>query len=104
MISGCAAVRQGSIMPSRPSIRDLTSAVAELREELRRSRRENRKLRLENEVLRQAAQPLIHDAAARERFAFIHARFRIETVSRRLIQKSASARASPLTSRAQAAR
>jgi len=61
-------------MSRRPSIDVLASAVAELREELRRSRRQNLKLRLENEVLRDAAQPLIHDAAARERFAFIHAR------------------------------
>lgn len=67
-------VRQGSIMPRRLSIRDLASAVAESRGELRVYKRENRNLRRENEVLREAAEPLIHDAAARERFAFIHAR------------------------------
>ena len=31
-------------------------------------------MRAENEVLREAAEPLIHNALARERFAFIHAR------------------------------
>lgn len=67
-------MRQDPIMPRRPSIRDLASAVAELRGELRRCERENRDLRRENEVLREAAAPLIHQAAARERFAFIHAR------------------------------
>lgn len=48
--------------------------VAELREELRICRRENRDLRRENEILREAAEPLVHTAPARERFAFIHAR------------------------------
>ena len=38
-------VRQGSTMPRRPSVRDLASAVAELREELRNYKRENRNLR-----------------------------------------------------------
>jgi putative transposase len=61
-------------MPCRPSIHVLASVVADLREELRRSRRENVKLRAENQVLREAAEPLIQHAAARERFAFIHAR------------------------------
>lgn len=67
-------MRQGSIMPRRSSIRDLASAVAELRDELRICRRENRDLRRENEILREAAEPLVHIAPARERFAFIHAR------------------------------
>jgi transposase InsO family protein len=41
---------------------------------LRRVERENRSLRGEIEVLREAADPLIHQAPARERFAFIYAR------------------------------
>jgi hypothetical protein len=45
---------------------------AELRAELRRLRREFDWLRVENEVLHEAAQPLIHQAPAHERFAFIH--------------------------------
>jgi len=45
-----------------------------LREELRRCTREVRNLRGENEILREAAEPLIHDAPARERFAFIDER------------------------------
>ena len=61
-------------MPRRLSHRDLTAALAQAREEVRRSRREVRILRRENEVLREAAGPLIHQATARERFAFIHAR------------------------------
>jgi transposase InsO family protein len=74
VISGRVAMRQGSIMPHRSSVRDLVSAIAELRQELRRSQCELRDLRRENEVLREAAEPLIHHATARERFAFIHAR------------------------------
>jgi hypothetical protein len=47
-------------MSRRSSIRDLASAVAELREELRICRRANRELRQENEILREAAEPLVH--------------------------------------------
>ena len=75
-------------MSRRPSIDVLASVVAELREELRRSRRDNLKLRVENEVLREAAEPLIHNAAAREWFAFIHARrkrFSIRLLCRALV-------------------
>lgn len=61
-------------MACRSTRRDLAAAVAELREELRRCQREMRNLRQENEILREAAEPLIHHAPARERFAFIHAR------------------------------
>ena len=61
-------------MPRRLSRRDLETALVQTRDELRRSRREIRNLRGENEILREAAQPLIHHAAARDRFAFIHAR------------------------------
>jgi hypothetical protein len=60
-------------MPSS-SRRDLAAALARTREELLRSRRGIRYLCLENEVLREAAEPLIHQAAAWERFAFVHAR------------------------------
>ena len=61
-------------MPRRSSRRDLEIALAQTRDELRRSRREIQDLRSENEILREAAEPLIHHAAARDRFAFIHAR------------------------------
>jgi len=53
---------------------ELDIEVAHLRAQLRRVERENRNLRGENEVLREAADPLIHQAPARERFAFIYAR------------------------------
>jgi putative transposase len=56
---------------SRPSRRDLEAAIAQLRSEVHRHRREIKQLRIENEVLREAAEPLIHHAPARERFAFI---------------------------------
>lgn len=61
-------------MPRRSNRDDLAVALAEAREELRRSWRENRNLRREVQVLREAAEPLIHHAPARERFAFIHER------------------------------
>lgn len=51
-------------------------------------RREIQRLRVENGVLREAAEPLIHHAAARERFAFIHARrarFGIRRLCRSLV-------------------
>ena len=48
----------------RPSRRDLEAVIAHLRSEVRRHRHEI-------ERLREAAQPLIHHAPARERFAFI---------------------------------
>jgi len=44
---------------------------AELRAELRRLRCELERLRVENEVLHEAARPLVHQAPAHERFAFI---------------------------------
>src|SRR5437588_4140509 len=56
---------------SRPSRRDLEAVVAQLRSEVRQHRREIQHLRTENEILREAAEPLIHRAAARERFSFI---------------------------------
>jgi putative transposase len=61
-------------MSSLDSRRHLAAALAQAQEDLRRSRRETGALRQENEVLRDAAEPLIHQAAARERFVFIHAR------------------------------
>jgi putative transposase len=82
-------------MPRRLSHRDLAAAIAELREELRRSRRENRNLRRENEILREAAEPLIHHAPARERFAFIHARrdrFSVKLLCRVLVTDGANYR------------
>lgn len=51
---------------------DLAIVNAELRAEVRRLRRELEWLRIENEVLHEAAAPLIHQAPAPERFAFIH--------------------------------
>ena len=78
---GNEARRRGSFPASyvimsavRPSRRDLEAVIAQLREELRRRRREVKQLRVENEILREAAEPLIHQAPARERFAFVHAR------------------------------
>jgi putative transposase len=56
------------------SRRDLAAALVQARAELRRREREIQNLRRENEILREAAQPVIHHAAARDRFAFIHAR------------------------------
>jgi hypothetical protein len=53
---------------------ELVAVVAQLRGQVRRVERENRNLHHENEVLREAAYPLIHQAPARERFAFIRAR------------------------------
>jgi transposase InsO family protein len=61
---------------------------AELQVELRRSRRELERLRVENEILREAAEPLIHRAAARERFAFIQRlrdRFAVKRLCRILV-------------------
>lgn len=56
------------------NLRDLASDVVRLREELRRCRREVVALRSENEILREAAAPLIYEAPARQRFAFMHQR------------------------------
>jgi putative transposase len=61
-------------MRRRSSLHDLVSAVTQLREEVRRYKRELGNLQNENEILREAAEPLIHQAAARERFAFIRTR------------------------------
>ena len=61
-------------MPRRPSRSELVDEIARLNAELRHSRRVIQHLRIENEVLREAAEPLIHHASARERFVFIHAR------------------------------
>lgn len=58
----------------RCTTRELAAGVEQLRGELRRQRREILQLRVENEILREAAQPLIHEAPARERFASTHAR------------------------------
>jgi transposase InsO family protein len=51
--------------------RDLTATIGSLHVQLREQRREVQRLRVENEVLREAAEPLIHHAPARERFAFV---------------------------------
>jgi putative transposase len=61
-------------MPGRVRNHELLSTVVRLRAEVRLYRRETERLRVENEILREAAEPLIHLAPARERFAFIHAR------------------------------
>jgi hypothetical protein len=58
----------------RPSGRDLEGVIVQLRDELRQQRREVKQLRVENEILREAAEPLIRHALARERFEFVHAR------------------------------
>jgi transposase InsO family protein len=84
------------MMSRRSSRRDLAATIAELREELRCGQRENRSLRRENEILRQAAEPLIHHAPARERFAFIHTRrdrFSAKQLCRVLVTDGANYRA-----------
>jgi transposase InsO family protein len=60
------------VVPRRVDHRELVAVTAELRAEARRVRRELEWLWIENEVLREVAAPLNHQAAARERFAFIH--------------------------------
>jgi hypothetical protein len=83
-------------MSRRSSRRDIAAAAAELREQLRRSQRENRNLRREKEILGEAAEPLIHHAPARERFAFIHARrgrFGAKLLCRVLVTDGANYRA-----------
>lgn len=78
-------------MSRRLSRRDLAAALAQMRDELRRNKRELQDLRRENEILREAAEPLIHHAAARERFAFIHAhrgRFGVKRLCRALVTDS----------------
>jgi transposase InsO family protein len=76
-------------MPAhRRDHRDLTAAIGRLRTELREQRRELQRLRMENEILRDAAEPLIHRAPARERFAFVHrrrGRFAIRRLRRILV-------------------
>jgi putative transposase len=69
-------------MPRRPRNHELQSAIALLRAELRLGRREIERLRVEVGILRDAAEPLIHQAPARERFAFIHARRERYSVNR----------------------
>jgi putative transposase len=76
--------------------RDLAVAVAALDKELRRCRRNLRDLRTENEILREAAASLIHQAAAGERFAFIHARrdrFSVKLMCRILVADGGNYRA-----------
>ena len=72
----------------RPSRQDLEVAITQLRTEARRRCREIQHLRTENEVLREVAEPLIHRAPARERFAFIHLlrdRFSVKQLCRILV-------------------
>src|ERR1700753_1557858 len=83
-------------MPGRLSHRELSAAVAMLRSEVRGCQREIRNLQRENEILREAAAPLIHQAEARERFAFVHARrgrFAVKLMCRVLVTDSANYRA-----------
>ena len=78
-------------MPRRLSRRDLAAALAQTRDELRRSKRELQKLRRENKIVRETAEPLIHHAATRERFAFIHdrrGRFGVKRLCRALVTDS----------------
>lgn len=80
-------------MPRRLSRRDLVHALAQARDDLRRSKREIQGSRRENEILREAAEPLIHQAAARDRFAFIHARrarFGVKRLRRALVTDSSN--------------
>jgi putative transposase len=67
---------------------DLAAIIGSLRVELREQRREVQRLRVEVEVLREAAEPLIHHASARERFAFVdrlRARFGVRRLCRILV-------------------
>jgi hypothetical protein len=76
------------VVPRRIDRRELVTVNAELRAEMRRLRRELEWLRIENEVLHEAAAPLIHQAPARERFAFIHRlrdRFMVKRLCRILV-------------------
>jgi len=59
-------------MPCRTDYRELKTVNAELRAEVRQLHRQLERLRMENDVLREAAEPLIHQAPAQERFALIH--------------------------------
>jgi putative transposase len=80
-------------MPRRSSRRELSATVASLRSELHCCRRAIRNLQCENEILREAAAPLIHQAEARERFAFIHARrgrFAVKLMCRILVTDGAN--------------
>jgi len=75
-------------MRRRPDHHELAAANARLRNELNQYRRGLERLREENEILRQAAEPLIHRAPARERFAFIHrlrGKFSIKRMCRTLV-------------------
>ena len=72
-------------MPRQPDHRELMAANARLRNELNQQRHELEALREENEIPRSAAEPLIHRAPARERFASIHRlrdRFSIKQIRR----------------------
>ena len=77
----------------RPSRRELEAVVAQLRSEARRYRREIQRLRVDNEILREAAEPLIHHAPAREHFAFIQ-RLRDRFSVKRLCRVTATDRGS----------
>jgi hypothetical protein len=73
------------------SRRDFAAALVQAHSKLRRREREIENLRRANEILREAAQPLIHHAAARDRFAFVHAhrvRFGVKRLCRALVTDS----------------
>jgi hypothetical protein len=75
-------------MSRRLDHRELVAVNAELRAELKRLGRELERLRVENAVLHEAAEPLIHQAAAHERFVFIHrlrGRFTVKGLCRILV-------------------
>ena len=83
-------------MSRRVSRHGFAAAVAELRAELCRCQREVQGLRRESEILREAAEPLIHHAPARECFAFVHAlrgRFSAKLLCRVLVTDGANYRA-----------
>jgi hypothetical protein len=75
-------------VPRRADHRDLKTVNAELRAEVRQLHRQLERLRVENDALREAAEPLIHQAPAHERFAFTHRlrdRFTIKRLCRILV-------------------
>jgi hypothetical protein len=87
------------VVPRRTDHRELVAVNAELRGEVRRLRREVERLRVENEILREAAAPLIHQAPACERFAFIHRlrdRFAVKRLCRILVRAGAITTCGPV--------
>lgn len=84
-------------MPARRhDYSDLSATIRSVRVELCEQRREIQRLRMENEVPGLAAEPLIHHAPARERFAFVHrlrGQFSVRRLCRILVSDHSNYRA-----------